>query len=181
VDFGTSAAGLAAQSPAAKQVKKDLRMAPAHIGVTLPLVRAVAKIAPAVDNVFGRASANAQLQPPAGDQVGRARVFCHIERVFVAHVDYRRANLDAACLGTNGCQKRERRSELTGEMMNPKKCAVRSQFLSRDGQVDGLQEHIGRRSGLRVRRRRPVPEREETNLLHLPGPIDGAAIPACRG
>ena len=61
-----------------------------------PSCRAVAEIAPAVDHLLGRAAADAELQPAAGDQVGRAGVLDHIERVLVAHVDDRGADLDAA-------------------------------------------------------------------------------------
>ncbi len=47
---------------------------------------------------------------------------------------------------------------------------IRAQFLSRYSQVDGLQEHIGRGLGLRFRGGRPMTERKETDLLHVPSP-----------
>ena len=141
-------------------------MAPAHVGVALALGRAVAEIAPAVDHLLGRAPADPQLQAPAGDEVGRARVLGHIERVLVAHVDDRRADLDAAGLRADGRQQRERRSELAGEVMDAEIGAVRAQLLGRDGQVDGLQERVGCRARLRLRRGRPMPEREEADLFH---------------
>ena len=71
-------------------------MAPRHVGVGLALGRHVAEVAPAVDHLLGRAAADAELQPPAGDEVGRARVLGHVERVLVAHVDDGGADLDAA-------------------------------------------------------------------------------------
>jgi hypothetical protein len=43
---------------------------------------------------------------------------------------------------------------------------VRAQRLGRDGQIDRLEERIRRRARLRLRRGRPVPEREETYCLH---------------
>ena len=70
-------------------------MLPRHVGVALPLRRRVAEVAPAIDHLLGRAAADAELQPAAGDEVGRARVLRHVERVLVAHVDDRRADLDA--------------------------------------------------------------------------------------
>lgn len=70
-------------------------MSPGHVGVALTLLWDVAEIAPAVDHLLGRAAADAQLQAPAGDQVGRTGVLGHVERVLVAHVDDRRADLDA--------------------------------------------------------------------------------------
>ena len=107
-----------------------------------------------------------ELQPPAGDEVGRARILGHVERVLVAHVDDRRADLDAAGLRADRRQQRERRGELAGEMVDAEVGAVRAQLLGRDGQIDGLQERVGRRARLRLRRGRPVPEREEADLLH---------------
>ena len=43
---------------------------------------------------------------------------------------------------------------------------VRTEFLCRYGEVDGLQQHIGRGASLRVRRGRPMPERMEAVFLH---------------
>jgi len=49
-------------------------------------------------------------------------------------------------------------SKLAGEVMDPKIGPVGAQFLGGNGQVDGLQERIRGRAGLRLRRGRPVPE-----------------------
>ncbi len=141
-------------------------MAPAHVGVALALRRAVAEIAPAVDHLLGRAAADPELQPSAGDEVGRARVLGHVERVLVAHVDDRRADLDALGLRADRRQQRERRGELAGEMMDAEIGAVGAQLLGGDGEVDRLQQRVGRRARLRLRRGRPVPEREEADFFH---------------
>ena len=69
-------------------------------------------------------------------------------------------------LRADGRQQRERRGELAGEMMHAEIGAVGAELLGRDGQVDGLQQRVGRRARLRLRRGRPVPEREEADLLH---------------
>src|SRR5450755_3172772 len=50
--------------------------------------------------------------------------------------------------------------------MNAKIGAVGAQLLSRDGEVDGLQERVRRRTGLRLGRGRPVPERQESYVFH---------------
>ena len=83
-------------------------MPPAHVCVVLALGRAVAKIAPAIDHLLGRAAADSQLQPSAGDEIGRAGVLRHIERVLIPHVDDCRADLDAAGLRADGRQQWER-------------------------------------------------------------------------
>ncbi len=95
-----------------------------------------------------------------------ARVLGHVERVLVAHVDDGRADLDAAGLRADGGQQRKGRGELAGEVMHAEIGAVRAQFFGRDGEIDGLQQRVGGRARLRMRRGRPVPERQETDLFH---------------
>ena len=102
----------------------------------------------------------------AGDEIGGACVLGHVERVLVAHVDDRRADLDAAGFRADGRQQRERRGELAGEVMDAEIGAVRAQLLGRDGEFDGLQERVRGRTGLRLRRGRPMPEGQESDLLH---------------
>ena len=131
-----------------------------------PSAGRIAEIAPAVDHLLGRAAADAELQPAAGDEIGRAGVLRHVERVLVAHVDDGRADLDAAGPRADGRQQRERRGELAGEMVDAEIGAVRAQLLGGDGEVDRLQQRVGRRARLRLRRGRPVPEREKADLLH---------------
>ena len=67
----------------------------ADVGVGHPLWQGVAEIAPSIDYLLGRAAADAQLQASAGDDVGRASVLCHVQRVFIPHIDDRRANLNS--------------------------------------------------------------------------------------
>ena len=54
----------------------------------------VAEVAEPVDHLLGRAATDAELQPAAGDEVGRPGVLGHVERVLVAHVDDGGAHLD---------------------------------------------------------------------------------------
>ena len=63
-------------------------------------------------------------------------------------------------------QQRKRRAELSREMVHAKIRAVRAKRLGGDGQLDRLQERIGRRPHLRVGRIRPVAERQESYALH---------------
>ena len=56
--------------------------------------------------------------------------------------------------------------------MDAKVGAVGPEFLGGDGEVDRLQQGVRRRAGRRLRRRRPVSEREEADCFHetsLPG------------
>ena len=150
---------------AAQHLEQHLGVLPRHVGVALALGRRVAEIAPAVDHLLGRAAADAELQAPAGDEVGRAGVLGHVERVLVAHVDDGGADLDAPGPRADRRQQRKRRAELAREMMHPEIGAVRAELLRRDGEVDRLQQRVGRRARLRLRRRRPVAERQEADLL----------------
>ena len=131
---------------AAQQVKEDLRMTPSHVGVGLALGRLIPEITPTIDHLLGRASADAELQTPAGDDIGGAGVLGHVERVLVAHVDHCRTDLYALGLRADGRQQREWRGELAGEVMHSKIGPVRAQFLGGDGEVNGLQECVCRRA-----------------------------------
>ena len=90
----------------------------------MPSRRRVAEVAPAVDHLFGRAARDAELQAAAGDEVGGAGVLRHVERVLVAHVDDRGADLDALGARAAGGEQRERRAELAGEVMDAEIGAV---------------------------------------------------------
>ncbi len=114
-------------------------MTPAHIGVRLTFSRLVTEVAPAIDHLLGRASADAKLQTAAGDEIGRAGVLSHVKRVFVAHVDDSRADLDALGLGAYGRKKRERCGKLPREMMDAEIGTVGTQFLGRNSKFHGLQ------------------------------------------
>ena len=151
---------------ALQRVQEDLGVGPRHVGVGLAVLRRVAEIAPAVDHLLGRAAADAELQPPAGDQVGGAGVLDHVERVLVAHVDDGGAELDAARLGARSREQREGRAELAGEMVDAEIGPVRADFLGGDRQVDGLEQRVGRRACAGLRGGRPMAEGEETDLFH---------------
>jgi hypothetical protein len=83
---------------------------PSECGFGHPLRRDVTEVAPTVDHLLGRTAADAQLQPSAGDEVGRAGVLHHVQRILVAHVDDRRADLDPLGPRTDGGQQRKRRT-----------------------------------------------------------------------
>src|SRR5271156_468856 len=100
-------------------------MAPPHVAASRAIGPLITEIPPPIDHLFGRASADAELQTSAGDEIGGAGVLSHVERVLVAHVDDRRADLDAAGLRADGRQQRKRRSELASEVMDPEIGAVR--------------------------------------------------------
>ncbi len=151
---------------AAQNLEKNLGVAARHVGVGLAFRRRVAKIAPAVDHLLGRAAADAELQAAAADDVGRAGVFRHIQRVLVAHVDDRGADLDAFGARADGGQEREGGAELAGVVMDAEESAVGAELLGRDSKLDGLQQRIGRRSHFRLRRRSPMAEGEEADLFH---------------
>ena len=165
--FGNIGCGLGSRKTlAAQHLEKNLGVAPGHVGVGLAFGRRVAEVAPAVDHLLGRAAADAELQAAAADDVGGAGVLRHVERVLVAHVDDRGADLDALGSRADGGQERERRAELAGIVMHAEESAVGAELLGGDRKLDRLQQRVGRRSHFRLRRRRPMAEREEADLFH---------------
>jgi len=106
------------------------------------------------------------LEPAARDDVRRAGILGHVERVLVTHVDDGRTDFDRLRPRADGRQERERRAELAGEVVHAEVGAIGAQRLGGHGQLDRLQQRVRRRAHLRLRRRRPVPERQEPDLLH---------------
>ena len=154
-------------------------MAPRHVGVGHALGRHVAEVAKAVDHLLGRATGNAELQAAAGDEVGGAGVLRHVERVLVAHVDDRGADLDRLGARAAGGEQRERRAELAGEVMHPEIGAVGAERLGGDRKLDRLRERVGGRPRLRLRRRGPVAEGEEADVLGASVFHGGLCNPPC--
>jgi hypothetical protein len=74
------------------------------------LGRRIAEIPVALDHLLGRAARDAELQPAAGDEIGRPGILNHVERVFVAHVDHGGADFDALRPRPDGREERERRT-----------------------------------------------------------------------
>ena len=103
---------------AIEELQEELGVAPRHVGIGLALGRAVAEVAPAVDDLLGRAPADAELQPAAGDEVGGAGVLGHVEGVLVAHVDDGGADLDAARPRADRREQRKGRGELAGKVVD---------------------------------------------------------------
>jgi hypothetical protein len=137
-----------------------------QVGVGLAVGGDVPEVAVAVHHLLGRPPADAELQPAARDQVGGAGVLRQVQGVLVPHVDDRGTDLDPVRAGADGGQQRERRAELAGEVVHPEVGAVGAELLGRHGQLDGLQQCVGRGLHPGVRRGRPVAEREESDLLH---------------
>ena len=151
---------------ALQQLEKYLGVGARHVGVGLAVLRHVTEIAPAVDHLLGRTAGNAELQPAAGDEVGGAGVLHHVKRVLVAHVDDGGAELDFLGARAARRQQRKRRAELAGEMVDAKISPVGAQFLGRDRELDRLQQRVGGRAHLRLRRWRPVTEGEKADVFH---------------
>ena len=131
-------------------------MASGHVCIGHPLRRDITEVAPSIDHLLGRTAADAELQASAADDVGSTSVLCHVERVLIAHIDDCRADLNPLGLRADSSQQRERRAELAGEMVHAEVSPVRAELLGGDGQVDRLQEGVGSRSRLRLRRGRPM-------------------------
>src|SRR5436190_23768884 len=134
------------ESLSLEQLEKDLGVPPPQVRVGFAFRRCVAEVAPTFDHLLRRAAADPELQPAPADQVRRARVLDHVERILVPHVDDGRSDLDAGRSGTDGREQREWRRELLGKMMDAEVRAVRAKFLRRYRQLDRLLENILRRT-----------------------------------
>ena len=119
-------------------------MAPRHVGLGLARCGRVTEVAPAVDHLFRRAAADPELQPAARDDVRRAGVLGHVQRILVAHVDDGRPDLDLVRARADGRKERKRRAELAREMVHAEVRAVGAQFLGGDRELYGLEQRIGR-------------------------------------
>lgn len=133
-------------------------MLPRHVLFALTFGRAITEITPAIDHLLRRTAADAELQAPTGDEVCRAGILHHVERVFITHVDDAGADLDLLRAGADGGQKREGRGQLAGEMVHAEIGAIGPQFFRSHGEVDRLQQRVGRGACLRLGRGRPVAE-----------------------
>ena len=121
-------------------------MTSAHVRVRSAFRWRVAEVTPTLDDLFRRAAADPELEPAVANEVGRARILDHVERVLVPHVDDGRADLDAARPGADGREKREGGRELPGKVMDAEVCAVRAKLLCRYGKLDRLLKNVTRRS-----------------------------------
>src|SRR3954452_20852221 len=101
-----------------QQPEKNLGVTTAQVRVGSTFRRHVAEVTPPVDDLLRRAAADSELEAAVADQVGRARVFDHVERILVPHVDDGRSDLDAARPRADGREKREGRRELLGKVMD---------------------------------------------------------------
>src|SRR5579872_1518414 len=141
-------------------------MTPTQIRVGSPFGRRIAEVTPAFDDLFRRASADAELEPAVADEIGRTRVLDHVERILVSHVDDGRSDLDATRPGADGREQRKGRPELPGKVMHAKVRAVGAELLGRHSELDRLLKHIARRSRDRWARRCPMTEGQESDLFH---------------
>ena len=148
-------------------------MAPRHVGGRLAVTRRIAEIPPAVDHLFRRSAADAQLQTPTSDDVRGAGILGHVHRVFVAHVDDGGPDLDLLRARADGGEERKRRAELACEVVHAEVGAVETQLLGGDCQFDRLQKGVGRGAHLGVGRRRPVAEGQKSDPLHARHLRDG--------
>ena len=173
-------AGSACTTPAPRDRGAEQRRVRAgEVGVGLPSARHVAERLGAAQRGLGRAAADAELQPPAADQVGGRGLLGHVERVLVAHVDDAGADLDAARARADRGQQRERRGELPREVVHADVRAVEAELLGRHGELDRLHERVAGGARLRAGGRLPVAEGEEPDAGHAPdGTRDGARAAA---
>ena len=158
--------GFGSREPLASQnLERDLGVLARHVGIAVAVGRRVTEVPPAIDHLLGRAAADPQLKPATRDQISRPGVLGEVQRVLVAHVDHGGTDLDPRRPRADRREQRERRAELSREMVNAEVRAVGAQFLRRDRELDRLQQRIRARARPRVRASAPMTEGQESDLL----------------
>ncbi len=117
-------------------------MPPANVCIILAFIWAVTKIAPTIDHLLWRSTADSQLQAPSSDQIGGASVLCHVVRILISHIDHSGANFNFLRLGAHRRQQRKRRCQLLRKVMDTEVCAVHPQAFGLHGEVNRLQECV---------------------------------------
>ena len=132
----------------------------------LVVVDRVAEGLGAVPRGLGRAAADAELEPAAGEQIGCRGGLGHVQRVLVAHVDDAGADLDPAGLDADRGEERERRGELAGEVVDTDECPVDPDLLGGDRELHRLVQRVAAGVGQPFGRV-PGAEREKTDPLRV--------------
>ena len=113
-------------------------MAACHIALVFAFCRVVAKALKAADNGLGRAAGDTQLQSAHRNEVCHGGKFCHVERVFVAHVNHAGAKLNAFGLGSNRGEQRVGGRLLLVEVVHAEERAVQSDVFGAYSKVELL-------------------------------------------
>ena len=113
---------------------------------------------------LGRAAADPELEPAAGEQIGCRGGLGHVERVLVAHVDHAGADLDPARPDADRREEGERRGELAGEVVDADERPVDPDLLGGDCELDRLAQRVAAIVG-QPAARVPGAEREKADLL----------------
>ena len=113
-------------------------MSARHVALVFAFCRVVAKALKAADNGFGRATGDTQLQSTRRNEICHGCKFCHVERVFVAHINHASAELDAFGLGGDCGEQRVGGRLLLVEVVHAEERTVQPDIFSTYGKVDCL-------------------------------------------
>jgi hypothetical protein len=86
--------------------------------VVLTISQTIAEVAPSADHLLGRTTTYSQLQARTSDKIRSTSVLRHVMWVLVPHVDDPSPNLNLPRPSPDGCEQRERRCQLSSEVMN---------------------------------------------------------------
>lgn len=89
-----------------------------------------------------------------------------VEEDRVTHVHNASPDLNPLGLGAHGRQQRERCAQLVREMMDAEVRAVGAKLFGCDRKIDALEQRVGRSAHGGMRAGGPVPEGQESDLLH---------------
>ena len=105
------------------------------------------------------------MQSAHRDEVCHGGKFCHVERVFVAHINHAGAQLDALGLGSDCGEQRVGGCLLLVEVVHAEERAVQSDVFGAYGKVDCLVQRFCSVRYTRAGDLSPVTEGEEAELL----------------
>ena len=121
---------------AAQQFQKLLRVPSAQSRVVLTISKTIAEVAPSADHLLGRTATYSQLQARTSDKIRSTSVLRHVVRILVPHVDDPSPNLNLPRPSPDGREQRERRCQLSSEVMNSEIGSIHSKAFGLDCEVN---------------------------------------------
>jgi hypothetical protein len=111
-------------------------MASAQSCVILAISKTIAEVVPSADHLLGRTATYSQLQARTSDKVRSTSVLRHVEGILVPHVNDPSPNLNLPRPSSDGGEQRERRCQLSSEVMNSEVSSIHPKAFGLDSEVN---------------------------------------------